>query len=267
LDAEELRVQAEIAAGRANVVLEQARALTARAPFREHRWALLATALYQVGRQPEALGALKRARTMLVDELGLDPGRELVELDQQRLRRAPALTPPPWRAVSVVCPYRGLLPYEAEDADGFFGREDDIAACLDRLRNGGVLVVVGPSGVGKSSLVRAGVAAALARTGTPVMVTAPGAHPVDSLSGLRPGGTQTLVVDQAEEAITVCRDGDERARYFSALAGHVNAGGALVLSLRADHLGDLAAYPDIARIAEDGLHLLGPMSEAQLRSA
>ena len=42
---------------------------------------------------------------------------------------------------------------------------------------------------------------------------------------------------------------------------------ALVLSLRADHLGDLAPYPDIARVLEDGLYLLGPMSEPDLRSA
>ena len=60
------------------------------------------------------------------------------------------------REVSAVCPYRGLLPYDAEDADTFFGREDDVAACLRRLRDSGVLAVVGPSGVGKSSLVRAG---------------------------------------------------------------------------------------------------------------
>ncbi len=267
MDAEELRVEAEIAAGRATVVLEQARTLTARAPFREHRWALLATALYQVGRQPEALGALKRARAMLVDELGLDPGRELVELEQQLLRQDPVLTPPVWREVSVVCPYRGLLPYDAEHADAFFGREDDVAACLERLRASGAVTVAGPSGVGKSSLVRAGVVAALVRTRTPVLVTTPGAHPVDTLSGLRPGGLQTLVVDQAEEAVTVCRDVAERGRYFTALAGHVHAGGALVLSVRADHLGDLAAYPDIARIVEDGLLLLGPMSEPHLRSA
>ena len=59
----------------------------------------------------------------------------------------------------------------------------------------------------------------------------------------------------------------ERERYFAALAAHVGAGGALVLSLRADHLGDLAPYPDIARVLEDGLYLLGPMGEADLRSA
>ena len=61
--------------------------------FRERRWALLATALHQAGRQAEALAALKQARAMLVDELGLDPGRELVELEQQLLRQDPSLDP------------------------------------------------------------------------------------------------------------------------------------------------------------------------------
>ena len=267
LDAEELWVEAETAAGHASAVLEQARALVAQAPFRERRWALLATALYQAGRQAEALDAVKRARARLVDELGLDPGRELVELEQRLLRQDPALTPHTRREVSAVCPYRGLLSYGVGDAETFFGREDDIAACLRRLRDAGVLTVVGPSGVGKSSLVRAGIVASLVRGGTPVLVTTPGARPAESLAGLKDRGRQTLVVDQAEEAVTQCDDPAERERYFAALAGHVGAGGALILSLRADHLGDLAPYPAIARVLEDGLYLLGPMSEPDLRSA
>jgi WD40 repeat protein/DNA-binding SARP family transcriptional activator len=267
MDAEELRVEAETRAGHAQAVLEQARALVAQAPFRERRWALLATALHQSGRQAEALGSLKRARAMLVNELGLDPGRELVELEQLLLRQDPSLAPSVGREVSGVCPYRGLLAYDAEDADSFFGREDDVAACLRRLRDLGVLAVIGPSGIGKSSLVRAGVVASLARGGTPVLVTTPGVHPMDSLAALKPRGRQTLVVDQAEEAVTVCSDPAERERYFGALATHVGAGGALVLSLRADHLGDLAPYPEIARVLEAGLYLLGPMSEPDLRAA
>ena len=165
MDAEELRVEAEIArrAG-AQAVLERARALVAQAPFRERRWALLATALHQSGRQAEALAAVKRARAMLVDELGLDPGPRA-----GRARAAAAAAGPvaDRRGMAArgqrVCPYRGLLPYDAEDADSFFGREDDVAACLRRLRDAGVLAVVGPSGVGKSSLVRAGVVASLVR--------------------------------------------------------------------------------------------------------
>ena len=267
MDAEELLVAAELGAGHAQAVLEQARTLVAHAPFRERRWVLLATALHQAGRQADALGAVKRARTMLADELGLDPGRDLVELEEQLLRQDPSLRPHEERTVSAACPYRGLLPFGAEDADSFFGREDDAAACLRRLRDTGVLAVVGPSGIGKSSLVLAGVVAALTRAGTPVFVTTPGAHPLDSLADLKPRGRQTLVVDQAEEAVTVCADAAERERYFAAIAAHVGAGGRVVLSLRADHLGDLAPYADITRVLEDGLYLLGPMGETDLRSA
>jgi DNA-binding SARP family transcriptional activator/WD40 repeat protein len=267
MEAEELLVEAETAAGRARDVVERARALVAQAPFREQRWALLARALHQAGRQPEALGAIKRARAMLVDEFGLDPGRELVELEARLLRQDPSLSPMASPVITSTCPYRGLLPYDAADADTFFGREDDSAACQRRLRDTGVLTVIGPSGVGKSSLVRAGVVASLVRSGTPVLVTSPGVHPMDSLVGLKPRGRQTLVVDQTEEAVTLCTDPAERSRYFGALALHVGAGGALVLALRADHLGDLAPYPEIARVLEDGLYLLGPMSEPGLRSA
>lgn len=265
MDAEELSVEAETRAGHARDAVERARALVAQAPFRERRWALLATALHQAGRQAEALAALKRARAMLVDELGLDPGHELTQLEQLLLRQDPSLDPVVGREVSASCPYRGLLPYDAADADSFFGREADVGSCLRRLRDGSVLAVVGPSGIGKSSLVRAGVVASLTRSGTAVLVTAPGARPTDSISGLRT--RQTLVVDQAEEAVTSCQDPAERERYFAALSAHVASGGALVLSMRADHLGDLAPYPEIARLIEDGLYLLGPMSEPDLRSA
>ncbi|MGH3346948.1 MAG: BTAD domain-containing putative transcriptional regulator, partial [Nocardioides sp.] len=267
MDAEELWVEAETGAGHAAVVLERTRAFVAQAPFRERRWALLATTLYLAGRQREALEAVKQARAMLVGELGLDPGPELVRLEELLLRQDPSLDVPAAREISAVCPYRGLLPYGAEDADSFFGREDDVAACLRRLRDSRVLAVVGPSGVGKSSLVRAGVAAALGRGGAGVLVITPGTRPLDSLTGLKRRGRQTLVVDQAEEAVTVCADLGERERFFAALAAHVGAGGALVLSLRADHLGDLAPYPEIARVLEEGLYLLGPMSEPDLRSA
>ena len=93
MEAEELLVEAETAAGRARDVVERARALVAQAPFRERRWALLARALHQAGRQPEALDAIQRARAMLVDEFGLDPGRELVDLEARLLRQDPSLSP------------------------------------------------------------------------------------------------------------------------------------------------------------------------------
>jgi WD40 repeat protein/DNA-binding SARP family transcriptional activator len=266
MEAEELLVEAQIDAGRGRHVVDRARALTDKAPYRERSWALLARALHQSGREPEALGAIRESRGILVEEFGLDPSSHLVELERQLLRQDPALVPSSSPVASATCPYRGLLPYDAADADAYFGRNDDITACLRRLRDNRVLTVVGPSGVGKSSLVRAGLVAWLARSGIPVSVTVPGAHPLESLVDLKPRGRQTLVVDQAEEVVTLCADPVERARYFEALSAHAGAGGALVLALRADHLGDFAAYPQIARVVEEGLYLLGSLGEVDLRA-
>ncbi|MCZ2828992.1 AfsR/SARP family transcriptional regulator [Modestobacter sp. VKM Ac-2986] len=67
-------------------------------PWREEGWRLLALALYRSGRRPDALAVLRRARTRLVDELGLDPGAQLAALEHDVLTQAPALElgPDPW---------------------------------------------------------------------------------------------------------------------------------------------------------------------------
>ncbi len=105
-------------------VLAQAQAAVAEAPLRERRWALLALAQYQSGRQGEALRTLHRARTVLVTELGLDPGPDLVALEQAILRQDPALAVPPAAPdAAAVCPYLGLFCYDIDDAETFFGRD------------------------------------------------------------------------------------------------------------------------------------------------
>ena len=62
---------------------------------------------------------------------------------------------------ATECPYRGLLAFEAGDSEFFFGREDALRSVLDRLVPGRLLGVVGTSGSGKSSLLRAGLLAAV----------------------------------------------------------------------------------------------------------
>jgi WD40 repeat protein len=159
------------------------------------------------------------------------------------------------------------VPYGIDDTDGFFGRDGEVEACLDRLTAVGVLAVVGPSGSGKSSLVRAGVAAALQHNGRRVVVISPGIHPIDALTALPASGpVPVLVVDQCEEAVTMCDDPAEQAAFFAALAAHAERA-PLVIALRADRLGDVSAHPDFARLIEPGLHLLSAMSEADLRAA
>ena len=71
-----------------------------------------------------------------------------------------------------------------------------------------------------------------------------------------------IVVDQLEEAMTLCGDGAERVDFFRALVDHAEAA-PLIVALRADHLSDLAAHPAFARLVERGLYLLGDMDEAE----
>ena len=183
-DAEELRVEAGLEAGRHRDLLPDLRRLVRAAPLRERRWELLALAEYRAGRQGDALRTIRQVRQLLLDELGLDPGADLLVLEEAILRQDPALAAAPELPASVKCPYPGLVPYDVDDAEGFFGRDDDITACLRRLRASGVLAVVGPSGSGKSSLVRAGIAATRRSEGTRVVVVTPGPRPLEALTAV-----------------------------------------------------------------------------------
>ena len=187
LDAEEIRMEAALRAGRHREVLAEAQARAAEAPLRERRWALLALAQYQAGRQGDALRTLHQARETLVAELGIDPAPSWWRWRTRSSARIPPSSIAAPCPSLAVCPYLGLVPYDVADSEGFFGREREVEACLGRLATVGVLLVVGPSGSGKSSLVRAGVAAALQRNGRRVVVITPGTRPMDALIGLRVG--------------------------------------------------------------------------------
>jgi Novel STAND NTPase 1 len=103
--------------------------------------------------------------------------------------------PPPGRAETraispqhAVCPYRGLEVFNEVDAPFLFGRESDVQHLLEKLRTQCFLVVIGPSGSGKSSVVRAGVLPQLwqgalpASEGWTYLVFKPGARPLDELA-------------------------------------------------------------------------------------
>jgi WD40 repeat protein/serine/threonine protein kinase len=91
LTATEHRMEARLALGRHGELVAELETLTAQYPLRERMWGHLMVALYRSGRQAEALGAFRRARTMLSDELGIDPSPSLQRLHQQVLRQDPAL--------------------------------------------------------------------------------------------------------------------------------------------------------------------------------
>lgn len=87
---------------------------------------------------------------------------------------------------SELSPYAGLAAFQEADADRFFGRERDVARMLVRIREHSLVGVVGPSGVGKSSFIRAGVIPALKRSGEAweIHITRPGRKPLAGLASL-----------------------------------------------------------------------------------
>jgi DNA-binding SARP family transcriptional activator len=146
--ARERRLDARLRLGEAALLVPDLEALVAEEPLREERWRLLALALYRANRQADALAALRRARTTLADELGVDPGPALRELEQQVLEQAPSLHAPRRVAAAPAAapPPEDLLDRDAE-LTAVRAALDDLTAGEPRL-----LLVEGPPGIGKTRL-------------------------------------------------------------------------------------------------------------------
>ncbi|MFE9633632.1 BTAD domain-containing putative transcriptional regulator [Streptomyces sp. NPDC006463] len=181
--ARERLAAARLAGGQAAQALADAGALTREQPLHEEGWRLLALALWARDRQGDALAALRQARHVLGEELGVEPGPTLVELEQallhQRLEvlhRATgtpaATTEPPEAAASASAPARAAIAPVGRGggggtpttltADRLLGRDGELAglaAAADRARGGRAQVVLisGEAGIGKSSLLGAAV--------------------------------------------------------------------------------------------------------------
>lgn len=149
LAALEERIEADLALGAGAALLEEVETLVREHPFRERPRALLMTALYRAGRQADALAAYRDARRVFVEELGLEPGPALQELERRILRHDPALLPPA----------AGRLPAPATT---FVGRDREVEELVALLGHPGVRVVTltGPGGTGKTRLALAAAAAA-----------------------------------------------------------------------------------------------------------
>lgn len=144
LEAEEARLQLMVDHGREEEAVGIAERLLESHPFREGIWALLMLALYRSGRQSDALAAYKRARETLVEELGLDPGPELQELEEAILTQDPSLAQSA-RGVQTG----GNLPARLTS---FLGRVEELAEVRRSVRQNRLVTLVGPGGVGKTSL-------------------------------------------------------------------------------------------------------------------
>ena len=206
-------------------------------------------------------------------------------------------------AIAMACPYKGLIAYESDDRARFFGREALVDELVSQVDSSRFVAVVGPSGSGKSSVVRAGLLPRLregtARGAWDTITLSPGARPLDALvaaitkrrglteptmaSVTKPGWlAETLTptpesgarataifIDQFEECFTLCNDPDERARFFDVVTDAVTVEGpvAVVIALRGDYYGHLAEHPGLAHAAETNTVLVGPMREEELRAA
>ena len=202
-------------------------------------------------------------------------------------------------------PYRGLAAFEAEHRALFFGRDADIRAVLERLRRQPLVLVAGDSGVGKSSLCRAGVLPRIAQgaldenRGYSLLTLVPGRRPLATFTAaLAPVVGQTeaelgallaeaperlgstlrktytegkgllLFVDQFEELITLSEP--EQAQRFARLLGELalpSPGVRVLLSVRGDFLTRLGALPGLGTELERALYVLRPLIPEGMREA
>lgn len=197
----------------------------------------------------------------------LGAGGELLRL----VPEAPAVPAPRGEPVDV-CPYRGLAAFSAEHAGWFFGRERAVAELVEAVAMAtGPVVLVAPSGAGKSSLLQAGLlpairAGALPAAGSrdwPQVVLHPTATPMNELARV-PAGPAVVVVDQFEETFTLCPDPVEREAFITALCA---LPAVVVLGVRADFYGHLLEHPQLMPSLRENQVVLGPMTDGELRQA
>ncbi|GGL13543.1 hypothetical protein Sme01_69900 [Sphaerisporangium melleum] len=206
-------------------------------------------------------------------------------------------------AADAACPYPGLAPYGTELARYFHGRDADVAALADRIQeSGGPFLLIGPSGFGKSSLLRAGLIPEVRRRGIDgraaiEVVVEPGGAPLAALAGalaraagrapeeaaaaleadpatalhglLRPAlgdqGRALLVVDQFEAVFSAPEA--EREAFIRAVLPPDPGPVRTVLAVRPEFTEHCVAHPPLADLLNDGPYFLRPMGEPELREA
>jgi DNA-binding SARP family transcriptional activator len=143
LEADEYRADAGLRSGRAAEVATTLAAHVTRHPLRERGWALLAAAQYATGAQGGALGTLRRARSVLADELGVDPGPALRALEDDILAQADHLVRLPPPAVAVA---------PGADEEVWVGRGAELDRLVALADRGGLVQLLGEAGAGKTAM-------------------------------------------------------------------------------------------------------------------
>jgi transcriptional regulator with XRE-family HTH domain len=188
-----------------------------------------------------------------------------------RARRQPGK-----RALGAGAPYRGLASFEPADARWFFGREDVTERLVELATESGAaaaglpLVVVGASGSGKSSLLRAGL---MPRLSGPTVLYVPTETPVAGLAALTAqlaelpeAEPRWAIVDQLEAVFTRCAEEDQRRAFIGAL-GTLAETATVILALRADFYDQALRYPELAAALQARQVVLRPMTADQVRRA
>ncbi len=211
------------------------------------------------------------------------------------------------RGREIANPYIGLHAFDEHDEDRFFGRAALVTEIVETVARRRFVVVVGPSGSGKSSVVRAGVLPAVRRGALPgserwfTTTLLPGPDPFDAVETAllrvavnppatlreqlaQPGGLLRavrrvlpddgsdllVVLDQFEEVFTLARDHDVCDRFLSELADAVSAANSplrVIATLRADHYDAPLRDPSIAELVTLGSVDIRPMGSEELEQA
>jgi predicted ATPase/DNA-binding SARP family transcriptional activator len=139
----ETQLTARLRLGDVGDAISELEAAVATYAYREGLWELLITALYRAGRQADALAAYQRVRTQLADDLGLQPGPRLRELERQVLDHDPVLRVPTRQAPV------GNLPSLTPE---LVGRATEVSALCELLEGSRLVEIVGPGGIGKTAV-------------------------------------------------------------------------------------------------------------------
>ncbi|MEM7757372.1 MAG: DUF5050 domain-containing protein [Cyanobacteria bacterium P01_A01_bin.40] len=208
------------------------------------------------------------------------------------------------RSFKAQSPYKGLKKFTTDDQDLFFGRDRLIYKLTEAINRSNLLLVLGASGSGKSSVVRAGVIPELnnlAEVSYEICIFTPDRDPFESLKNclgnnehisnaeldflnepqkdavsktvnlLKEKHSQWLIfIDQLEELFTICTEEKIRKNFLLGLNRIARANDSaikLVLAMRSDFLEEFSPYPKFAKIAQKHIHLVTDMEPNELRQA